>query len=311
MEKKLIRIIDLFLSLGFFLSISILFYLNLRIYTSEVIQLPRGSIKNIVAYLQSQKIDINGLDSLILRLYGKPQSGWIDLGKQEMSKGEFLYKLTRAKSPHKEIKLIPGETMEFFISQISEVLHIPQEELWEAYRAQVECEDGNIIPQTHKIPYAITPKELFAYLIGYSKKQYDNIAKEHGYDVNSKEWKRILSIASIIQKEAANKEEMPLVSAVIYNRLKKGMRLQMDGSLNYGEFSHQKITPKRIREDSTPFNTYRYFGVPPCPCGSISQDALLAAISPAKVPYLYFVRNKNGVHSFSTNYKEHQENFRK
>lgn len=288
-----------------------MFYLNLRIFTSEVIQLPRGSIKNIVAYLHSQKIDTNALDSFILRFFGKPQSGWIDLGSKEMAKGDFLYKLTKAKPPLKEVKLIPGESMYFFISQISESLNIPSQELWSAYKEQVECEDGNIIPQTYKIPYGISARELFAYLLNYSQKQYTKIAQKYGYEPNSKEWKKILSIASIIQKEAANEEEMPLVSAVVYNRLKKGMRLQMDGSLNYGEFSHQKITPKRIREDSTPYNTYRYSGIPPCPCGSFSETALLSALSPAKVPYLYFVRNQNGVHSFSTNYKEHQENFKK
>lgn len=310
-RNSVIRIIDLFLGFCFFSCVCILFYLNLRVSTLEVIQLPRGSIKTIVAHLHSQKVDVNTLDSLILRFFGKPQSGWIDLGGSEMAKADLLYKLTKAKPPLKEITLIPGESAVFFIEQISQTLKIPKEELWRAYKERVECEDGNIIPQTYKIPYGINANELFAYLLNYSQKEYEKIAKQYGYEVNSKEWKQILSIASIIQKEAANTQEMPLVSAVVYNRLKKGMPLQMDGSLNYGEYSHQKITPQRIREDNTPFNTYRYKGVPPCPCGSISKTALLSSLNPASVPYLYFVRNKNGVHSFSTNYKEHQENFKR
>lgn len=311
MKNKVIKTIDFFLGFIFLFSVCILFYLNLRVFTSEVIQLPRGSIKNIVAYLHSQNIDLNALDSLFLRFFGKPQSGWIDLGGEQMSRGDFLYKLTKAKPPHKQITLIPGESMVFFIAQISEVLHIPKEQLWRVYQESVECEDGNIIPQTYKIPYGISAKELFAHLLSFSQKQYAKIAKQNGYDPQSKEWKQILSIASIIQKEAANTKEMPLISAVIYNRLKKGMPLQMDGSLNYGEYSHQKITPQRIREDNTPFNTYRYKAIPPCPCGSFSQEALASALFPANVPYLYFVRNQSGVHSFSTNYKEHQENFKR
>lgn len=304
-------IVSLFLNFIFFFCVCILFYLNLRVLTSEVIQLPRGSINTILAHLYSQKIDVNRLDSFVLRFLGKPQSGWIDLGETQMSRGDFLYKLTKAKSPLKEIKLIPGETITFFITQISQTLNIPEKDLWKAYTDRTECEDGNIIPQTYKIPYGITPNELFAYLFAYSQKHYERIAKQYGYEFKSREWRQILSMASIIQKEAANKEEMPLISAVIYNRLKKGMPLQMDGSLNYGEFSHQKITPKRIKEDTTPFNTYRYKGIPPCPCGSFSQEALLSALSPAKVSYLYFVRNQNGVHNFSTNYREHQENFKR
>ena len=101
---------------------------------------------------------------------------------------------------------------------------------------------------------------------------------------------------------------MPLVSAVIFNRLKLKMPLQMDGSLNYGAYSHTKITPQRIRTDPTPFNTYRNKGIPPYPVGSASIEAIRAAVNPADVDYLYFVRNKNGVHTFSTTYKEHLDN---
>ena len=72
---------------------------------------------------------------------------------------------------------------------------------------------------------------------------------------DEKKWFRYVAIASVIQKESANTEEMPLVSSVVYNRIKKGMRLQMDGTLNYGKFSHTRVTPKRIREDKSVYNT--------------------------------------------------------
>lgn len=89
------------------------------------------------------------------------------------------------------------------------------------------------------------------------------------------------------------------------------MRLQMDGSLNYGQYSHTKITPEMIRNDTTSYNTYRYDGIPKAPVGSVSFKAIQAAIFPANVDYLYFVRNKNGVHSFAKNYDEHLKNFSK
>lgn len=113
-----------------------------------------------------------------------------------------------------------------------------------------------------------------------------------------------------MQKEAADIGEMPLVSAVIYNRLKAKMPLQMDGSLNYGEFSHSKVTPERIRNDKSVYNTYKNRGIPPYPVGSASLDAILATIRPANVDYLYFVRDRStGKHSFSKTYKEHIKNF--
>ncbi|RDU69095.1 endolytic transglycosylase MltG [Helicobacter cholecystus] len=275
-----------------------------------MLNLPKGSIRAIVTYLQTQKIDLNAFDGLILRILGNPQSGWIDLGEKQMSRGDFLYKLTVAKAPLKEVKLIPGESMHFFIIQLSEVLNISIQELWKAYRAQVQCEEGNILPQTYKIPYGIDASRLFIYLLEYSNKEYSRIANALGYNLNTHQWKRIISKASIIQKEAANASEMPIISAVIDNRIAKGMPLQMDGSLNYGEFSHTKVTPERIRNDKSTFNTYLHKGIPPCPCGSVGLEAIKSAVHPQKVDYLYFVRNKNGVHTFSKTYQEHRENFK-
>ncbi|WP_232006729.1 endolytic transglycosylase MltG [Helicobacter cholecystus] len=292
------------------LNVCILLYLNSAISTLDMLNLPKGSIRAIVTYLQTQKIDLNAFDGLILRILGNPQSGWIDLGEKQMSRGDFLYKLTVAKAPLKEVKLIPGESMHFFIIQLSEVLNISIQELWKAYRAQVQCEEGNILPQTYKIPYGIDASRLFIYLLEYSNKEYSRIANALGYNLNTHQWKRIISKASIIQKEAANASEMPIISAVIDNRIAKGMPLQMDGSLNYGEFSHTKVTPERIRNDKSTFNTYLHKGIPPCPCGSVGLEAIKSAVHPQKVDYLYFVRNKNGVHTFSKTYQEHRENFK-
>ena len=111
-----------------------------------------------------------------------------------------------------------------------------------------------------------------------------------------------------MQKEAANKNEMPLVASVIYNRLKIGMKLQMDGTLNYDLYSHEKITPKRIASDNSRYNTYKYAGLPPSAVCNVSFDAIKAAIFPKKTNYLYFVRDKStGGHIFSANYESHLE----
>jgi UPF0755 protein len=117
-------------------------------------------------------------------------------------------------------------------------------------------------------------------------------------------------MASVIQKEAANKEEMPIVASVINNRLKKGMKLQMDGTLNYGPYSHHKITAKRIRQDKSRYNTYMYKGLPPLPVCNVELSAIRAAIFPAKTDYLYFMKSKNGTHDFSRYYSTHLDNIR-
>jgi UPF0755 protein len=79
----------------------------------------------------------------------------------------------------------------------------------------------------------------------------------------------------------------------------------MDGTLNYGKYSHVKVTPYRIRNDKTHYNTYKYSGIPDYPVGSVSFEAIKSAIFPANTDYLYFVKNSKGVHSFSNSYKQH------
>ena len=149
------------------------------------------------------------------------------------------------------------------------------------------------------------------FLITHSEEKYREISKKVYGTYSQKQWLNILTVASIVQKEAANAKEMPIVASVIYNRLKKGMPLQMDGTLNYGRFSHLKVTPERIKNDTTRFNTYKYKGLPPSPIGSVSLDALKAAMKPAKTDYLYFMKNAQGVHDFTKSYKAHRRNIQK
>ncbi|WP_199919464.1 endolytic transglycosylase MltG [Helicobacter enhydrae] len=277
----------------------------------KLIVVPNGSIKSIIAYLGSIQIDTNRLDSWFLRFLGHPQMGWIDLGETQIKKADLLYKITRSKSALVSITLIPGETTYFFFEEIARVLQIPKETLWREYVGMVECEEGNFIPQTYRVPYGIGAKDLLEHLLSYSQKQYITIARDFGLSIDSLQWKKTLSKASIIQKESAGIDEMPLISAVIDNRIARGMALQMDGSLNYGKYSHSKVTPQRIREDQSPYNTYKHKGISACPSGSVSVESIRAALKPADVPYLYFVRNKEGKHSFSTSYQEHLKNFQK
>lgn len=228
-----------------------------------------------------------------------------------ISKGDFLYLLTSAKAAQSQITLIPGETMYFFLKDISQKFSLNEERLKKAFKQYSPYQEGVILPDTYKIPNGINEEEIIKNLVSFSLNKHKNLAKKMLGKYDEKEWFKYVAMASIIQKEAASIDEMPLVSAVIYNRLKLGMPLQMDGSLNYGEFSHSRVTPERIRKDKSPFNTYLNKGIPPTPVGSASIEAIKATLNPAKVDYLYFVRNKQGKHSFSKTYKEHKENFKK
>lgn len=258
--------------------------------------------------MKHNNFDVSKLDSFLLRVIGSPQSGWIDMGDTVNNKADFLYKLTKAKAALQNVTLIPGETTYIFLQQLSENLHLNFKTLQDEFAKQSPIEEGILVPNTYKIPIGITEEELISLLLGQSLKKMKEFSYKVFGNYNETKWFSYLAIASIIQKESANNEEMPLVSSVIYNRLKKGMKLQMDGSLNYGKYSHQRITAQRIRNDQSIYNTYIHKGVPKIPICNVSFEAIQAAIFPAKTNYLYFMKSKKGTHDFSCNYSTHMNN---
>ena len=279
-------------------------------HTSSVLQIPQGSIAKIIQYLKEEDYSVTKLDSWLLRFIGSPQSGWVDMGTTLTTKGDFLYKLVSAKAALQNITLIPGETTYIFLNQLAKELNLDRVKLEQEFSRQSKRQEGVFVPNTYKIPMGITEQKVIQILLINSKKQMQEYSMKLFGSYNEEKWFRFVAIASVIQKESANIEEMPLVSSVIYNRIKKGMPLQMDGTLNYGPYSHQKVTPERIKNDATTYNTYKYKGVPSSPVCNVSLDAIKAAIFPAKSDYLYFMKSKSGVHDFSCNYSTHLANIR-
>lgn len=120
----------------------------------------------------------------------------------------------------------------------------------------------------------------------------------------------ILTLASIIEGETNYADEMPIISAVYHNRLRIGMKLQADPTIQYaleGNWRRLKYSDLKI---NSPYNTYKYFGLPPGPINNPGKDAILAALYPADVDYLFFVADGTGKHKFGKNYKEHLINVR-
>lgn len=287
-----------------------MFYLLQPVQTEKILNLPKGSLPKIITYLNENGGHYNKLDSLFIRLLGQPQSGFIDMKAEVLPKGAFFKALVSSKAATKDVTLIPGETMYFFIRILADTFNLSPESLQVAYDKYFPYPDGMIFPDTYSLPVGIDSDELMKLLYDISIKRHEQNAIRLLGAYNQEEWFKNVSIASVVQKEAANNEEMPIVAAVVFNRLEKNMPLQMDGSLNYGQYSHSKVTPERIRNDDTPYNTYRNKGVPPYPAGSVSIQAIEAVLNPAQVDYLYFVRDRStGTHKFSKTYEEHRSHF--
>lgn len=310
MTAKKTTILSWIFEIALIIALSFIYYLNLPVKTSKVLYIPSGSINKIITYLAYKDIDVSPLDGYFLRFIGMPQKGWIYIGTHKLTHADFLYHLSTAKAAMRDITLIPGETTYVFLGQLSEEMNLDRSKLFAYYNRLTPIREGALVPNTYKLPLGITEEEVIRLLLNQSKKQMQALSMKIFGIYNERKWFQYVTLASVIQKEAADNDDMAFVSSVIQNRLHEGMKLQMDGTLNYGKYSHVKITAKRIRTDKTRYNTYKYRGLPEFPVCNVSFTAIKAAIFPAKTDYLYFMKMKSGQHKYTRYYSTHLKNIR-
>ncbi len=309
--KSVFRITEWVANILLLMLISFIFYTTIPIKTTSTLFIPQGSVSSIITQLTKKGYALSSIDTYTLVLMGQPQSGWITIGETNLNRIDFLYKLVTAKAQMLEVTLIPGETTTLFLKETAKKLHLDANKLETYTKRYGSYKEAGIYADTYYVPFGIQEKHLILFLTSQTDKKYRKLSEKIYGTYDKKNWNRLLTIASIIQKEAASNEEMPIVASVIYNRLKKNMALQMDGTLNYGIYSHIKITPERIDNDLSHFNTYKHKGLPPYPVCSVSFSAIKAAIKPAKTDYLYFMKNSQGTHDFSNSYSKHRKNIKK
>ena len=114
-------------------------------------------------------------------------------------------------------------------------------------------------------------------------------------------------LASIVEKEAGNEDEKPIIAGVFLHRMSIGMKLQADPTIIYGLLPNFNgdITKANLRDKNNPYNTYQISGLPPTPISTVSKSSLEAVILGMKNDYLYFVAKGDGTHKFSKTYQEH------
>jgi UPF0755 protein len=116
--------------------------------------------------------------------------------------------------------------------------------------------------------------------------------------------------ASLVQAEAGTAADAPNVAAVIANRLRQGMPLQIDATLCYAKGGCPPVPTNADKQSASPYNTYRVTGLPPTPIMTVTEQSLRAALAPASVPYLFYVTGKDGVTYFATTLAEHEANIK-
>ena len=170
--------------------------------------------------------------------------------------------------------------------------------------------EGYLFPDTYALPRRATAEQLIDRMVaGFTKALTPDIvatAAARGLSV-----RQLVTLASIVETDTGAKEERPLVAAVYSNRLRIGMGLQCDPTVIYALERAGRYDGNLRREDlqfDSPYNTYRYAGLPPGPIASPGRASLQAAASPANVDYIYFVSKNDGTHAFAATLDEHNRN---
>lgn len=166
--------------------------------------------------------------------------------------------------------------------------------------------EGYLFPDTYHFTRIDTAHEIAAGMVRRFRQEGQKIGLARRGDVH-----RIVTLASIVEKETAVPEERPLVASVYYNRLDKNMLLGADPSVVYAALLAGRYRGTIYQSDlqyDSPYNTYMHSGLPPGPIANPGAASLEAAMHPASTDYLYFVSDNNGHHRFSRTAQEHERN---
>lgn len=247
----------------------------------------------------------------LVRLQGL--SGKLRAGIYQVQSGEsaqhLLQRIVAGEVLHQSFMIRPGTT----VYQISKDLLV-------APYLEYQASDWSALDSAHTLPEGLLLADTYVYDAGSSGQALLRRARAQLETVLVQAWEKrnpalpyqnpyeLLIAASILEKEASMPTERRLISGVIMNRLKMNMFLQMDPTVIYalGQAYNGSLTHQQMMIDS-PYNTYRYKGLPPTPIAMVSVDAIDAASQPKLSSYLYFVAKGDGTHVFHTTYAKHRE----
>lgn len=175
--------------------------------------------------------------------------------------------------------------------------------------------EGDLLPETYTFSFGDSRDSMVLQAMQAMEKVKKEAWASRAENLPIKSPEEMMVLASVIEKETGLPEERGLVAAVFVNRLQKGMKLQTDPSVIYALTMGKKelgrsLTRKDLEVDS-PYNTYKYYGLPPMPICNPGKDSIMAAVHPEESKYLYFVASGNGGHNFATSLAEHNLNVKR
>jgi UPF0755 protein len=213
---------------------------------------------------------------------------------------------------------IPG----FDKAEFMELIRSPAE--WSRFEALGSIPDdpnlryaleGYLFPETYELKKGSTTRDIVERMLAELERKLRTLPPDwkQKLEQTGLSFHQLMTVASLIEREVVLDEERNIVAGVIYNRLKTGMKLQIDATVQYAlDKPKERLFEKDLQVDS-PYNTYRIDGLPPGPIASPSLKSILAALEPAETAYFYYVTKKDGTqgHYFGVTHEDHLRNIRR
>jgi UPF0755 protein len=282
------------------------------------VEVVRGdTLSSVAEKLQQAGIIESALMFKMEARVGGHEDTQIKTGEYTFKRGEdsdkILTKLTAGEAPPTlEITIPEGLDLEQTAQQVARQSDVSSARFEEAARRTdygfgfledraVKSTEGFLFPKKYEFEKGTTAPQMVTRMLEQYLLETQTMdisgAKER---LNLTEY-QLVTVASLIEKEAASPKERPLVASVIYNRLRKGMPLQIDATVLYAlDYPKRELSLADLKVDS-PYNTYENTGLPPGPICSPSRQSLEAAMHPAETDYLYYVLKANGEGHYFTN----------
>lgn len=232
----------------------------------------------------------------------------------QMSVREMLTLLESGKEAQFPLRFVEGMRVSDYLKQLRDapyVKHTLEDDRYETLATALDLNhpdqvEGWFWPDTWMYTANTTDIAILKRAHQKMVKAVDQVWEDKVENLPYRDKNQLVTMASIIEKETAVASERDQVASVFINRLRMGMRLQTDPTVIYGmgESYNGKLSRKDL-ETPTPYNTYVITGLPPGPIATPSEASLKAAAHPAKTPYLYFVADGKGGHTFNTNLAAH------
>ncbi len=290
---------------------------------AKIITIETGStLKEIAATLEHREVISSGRRFIILnRLLGN--STGLKAGEYRIPPAatplEIIDRLKSGKVMERRLNIPEGFTLKQIRARLGargicrppEFDRLCRDSAWlEKWQLPDSGPEGYLFPSTYSFTRTTTCRQFLERMLATGMRQWRKIISSSPPFVLTRH--QVLTLASIIQKEAGNVDEMPLIASVFLNRLKKGMRLASDPTTIYalGDDFDGNLRRRDLRNPS-PYNTYRHKGLPPGPICNPGACAIRAVLNPARTGYLYFVSRNNGTHKFSRTLREHNRAVRK